>query len=84
MPLKRYQELSGKLQHASLGIPGGGGLFSPLQMAILGDPEFIRITPFLQEALLDWQTLIRYMQHHPTLVKQLVTDYPHYIGHTDA
>ena len=33
--LKKFQKLAGKLQHASLGIPGGAGLFSPIQMAIL-------------------------------------------------
>eukprot|EP00957_Ditylum_brightwellii_P153152 11657616-Ditylum_brightwellii.AAC.1 len=40
-PLNRFQELSGKLQHTSLGIPGGHGLFSPLHMAMLGNPDMV-------------------------------------------
>eukprot|EP00957_Ditylum_brightwellii_P158087 12033272-Ditylum_brightwellii.AAC.1 len=82
--VKQYQVLMGKLQHTSLGIPGGHGLFSPLQMALLGNPTIVRCTPFIKEALLDWITLIRYMQSNPVSVCQLVKDYPAFIGHTDA
>ena len=32
--LKQFQELAGKLQHASFGIPGGKGLFLPIYQAI--------------------------------------------------
>ena len=53
IPLKRFQELAGKLQHASMGIPGGAGLFSPLQMAMLGNPAQIVVSKFLQETLRD-------------------------------
>eukprot|EP00957_Ditylum_brightwellii_P158086 12033271-Ditylum_brightwellii.AAC.1 len=44
----------------------------------------VRRTPFIKEALLDWITLIRYMQRNPVSVCQLVKDYPAFIGHTDA
>ena len=32
--IKKIQELAGKLQHASFGIPGGKGLFSPIHRAL--------------------------------------------------
>eukprot|EP00957_Ditylum_brightwellii_P079689 6059289-Ditylum_brightwellii.AAC.1 len=47
-------------------------------------PAFITITPLLQEALKDWNTIIKYLKTNPTSVLQLVKEYPNYIGHTDA
>eukprot|EP00957_Ditylum_brightwellii_P113183 8631418-Ditylum_brightwellii.AAC.1 len=44
-PLKCYEELLGKLQHMSYGIPGRAGLFSPLQMGMRGSPDYIRLIP---------------------------------------
>jgi hypothetical protein len=82
--LNHYQRLAGKLQHASYGLPGGQGFFSPLQMAMVGDPEFINLTPALKECLKDWQVVIRHMEKNPTSVLQLVTDYPSYIGYSDS
>ena len=82
--LNRYQRLAGKLQHASYGLPGGRGFFSPIQMAMVGDPEFINLTPALKECLKDWQIVIRHMEKNPTSVLQLVTDYPSYIGYSDS
>ena len=80
-PLKRFQELTGKLQHASLGIPGGAGLFSPLQMAMRGSPKLIVINRFLKMALEDWRTIIQRLARVPTPVHQLVPDFPSYIGY---
>eukprot|EP00957_Ditylum_brightwellii_P201232 15324689-Ditylum_brightwellii.AAC.1 len=62
----------GKLQHASYGIQGGTGIFSPLQMAMKGSPDYIRLIPWIQEALIDWTFLVKYLKAHPTLVRQLV------------
>ena len=36
IPLQRYQQLVGKLRHASFGIPTGKGLFTPLHAALKG------------------------------------------------
>jgi hypothetical protein len=82
--LNRYHRLAGKLQHASYGLPGGQGFFSPIQMAMVGDPEFINLTPALKECLKDWQIVIRHMDKNPTSILQLVTDYPSYIGYSDS
>jgi hypothetical protein len=82
--LNKYQKLAGKLQHASLGLPGGKGLFSPIQLAMQGNPEFVPLTNTLKQCLKDWQAIIRHMEKQPTSVLQLVKDYPAYIGYSDS
>ena len=82
--LNRFQKLAGKLQHASMGIPGGKALFTPLDMAMTGDPEYILLTPSLKQCLEDWRFFVRYMQNHPTNVLQLVCAPPDYINYTDS
>ena len=82
--LKKFQQLAGKLQHASFGIPGGKGLFSPLQMAMAGNPDFINLTPLIKQTLQDWRCIIHFMEKHPTSVLQLTIDYPSYLGYSDA
>ena len=82
--LNKFQQLAGKLQHASYGIPGGRGLFSPIQMAMVGNPNFITLTDDLVEILADWRYIIGFMESHPTSILQLVVDYPAYLGYSDA
>jgi hypothetical protein len=82
--LNKYQKLAGKLQHASFGIPGGTGLFTPIQMAMSGNPSFIPLTSELKCILKDWQHMIKYMDDNPTSVLQLVQNYPDYIGYSDS
>jgi hypothetical protein len=82
--LNKYQKLAGKLQHASLGLPGGKGLFSPIQIAMQGNPEFVPLTCVLKQCLKDWQAIIRHMEKNPTSVLQLVKDYPAFIGYSDS
>ena len=82
--LNRYQKLAGKLQHASLGIPCGRALFSPIQYAMKHNPQFVPLTPELKQILEDWRYFIQYMKAHPTSVLQLVSNYPDYVGHSDA
>jgi hypothetical protein len=84
VPLKRFQELAGKLQHASMGIPGGAGLFSPMQVAMAGNPAYIILDPYLTSTLKDWRTIIQFLKHNPTSVLQLVAGYPHLLGYSDA
>jgi hypothetical protein len=82
--LNKYQKLAGKLQHASLGLPGGKGLFSPIQLAMQCNPEFVLLTCILKQCLKDWQAIIRHMEKQPTSVLQLVKDYPAFIGYSDS
>ena len=83
-PLKRFQELAGKLQHASLAIHGGRGLFSPIYRATKGDPEFVTITKDLKRTLEDWRALIQHMTRVPTPIQLLVPDLPSIVKYTDA
>ena len=76
--------LAGKLQHASFGIPGGRGMFSPIQAAMVGDPDFINMTDALRLCLEDWHYFIHYLEKHPTHVYQLVQLFPDYIGFSDS
>jgi hypothetical protein len=82
--LNHFQKLAGSLQHASFGIPGGKALFSPIQRAMAKNPDFITITPLLRETLQDWQYMIKYMASNPTSVLQLVSEYPNFVGYSDA
>eukprot|EP00957_Ditylum_brightwellii_P110831 8453504-Ditylum_brightwellii.AAC.1 len=55
-----------------------------MQMGMKGSPDYIRLIPWKQEALVDWTFLVKYLKAHPTLVCQLVGDYLSYLGYTDA
>ena len=66
--LKKFQQLAGKLQHTSIGIPGGKSPFTPFDMAMAGDPEMVVLTPTVRQALGDWCHLIEVMNKHPTSV----------------
>ena len=84
VPLGTFQELAGKLQHASFAIPGGKGLFSPIHRAMAGLKPFIKITPDVKQTLIDWTTVVRHLASCPTPVRLLVSDYPNLIQYTDA
>ena len=82
--LNKFQKLTGKLQHASFGIPGGTGLFSPLQRAMSHNPDFINITKELIIILHDWRYMIHFLLQHPTSVLQLIVELPNYLGYSDS
>ena len=82
--LNQFQKLAGKLQHASLGIPRGRSLFTPLDMEMRGDPDFITITQILRQCLEDWRCLIQCMAKEHTSVMQLIMRPPSYISYKDA
>ena len=75
------EKLAGRLQHASFGIPGGAGLFSPVQVALKGTRQWLRVTLNLTQCLQDWRDIIKHMGRHTTQVRQLVNNFPHYIGY---
>ena len=82
--LNKFQHIAGKLQHASMGIPSGWALFSPIQIAMRNDPPFINLTTTLKKIFKDWQYFIKYMKNNLTSVLQLVINYPDYLGHSDS
>jgi len=66
MPFKKFQVLAGKLQHASYGIPGGAGLFSPIDMAATqAKDDMVIITEHLKAMLLDWHALVNSFKQPP-------------------
>ena len=82
--LQTYQEITGKIQHASFAVPGGQGLLSPLHAALKGTPPFVTITPIIKQTLLDWHSVKQHLALHPTPVSLLVPKYPNFIQYTDA
>ena len=83
-PLHTFQELAGKLQHASFGIPGGKGLFSPIYRALKAASSSIIITKSLRITSADWRSIIHQLASSPTPMRLLVPDYPNIIQYTDA
>ena len=83
-PLNQFQKLAGKLQHASTALPNGRALFTPLDMAMRNDPEFVDIDRMMRQCLEDWRFIIQCMTQEPTSVRQLVTMPPTFISYTDA
>jgi len=83
--LKKFQVLAGKLQHASYGIPGGAGHFSPIDMAATqAKDDIVIITDHLKAKLLDWRALVNSFKTTPTPVQLLLADWPNYINYTDS
>ena len=65
--LQKFQQLTGKLQPASFGIPGGKSLLTPLNMAMTSINYFEIITSFLKYLRLIgvlWYTTSHKIQHH--------------------
>ena len=82
--LNEFQKLAGKLQHAAFGLPGGWGLFTPIDMALKDEPDFITMTPSLRQCLEDWRCIVQSLNKSSTSVLQLVVLPPTYISYTDA
>ena len=82
--LNQFQKLAGNLQHASPAIPNGRLLFTPLDMAMRNDPDFITMDDTIRQCLLDWRCLVQCLASKPTSVRLLVTCPPTYISYTDA
>ena len=69
--LQKFQQITGKLQHASLGIPGRKSLFTLFDVAMAGDPKVVNLNPTVKQALEGWRYLIQCLNKHPTLAFQL-------------
>ena len=84
------QSLLGKLQHASLGIPGGRGLLCPLYKKLDTHTHTIRKHVSIPRdsheyrLLYDFRALIHLVGSRPTHCAQLIAGIPSYIGFCDA
>ena len=74
--VKKLQQLGGKLQHASFGIPGDKIIFTLIVMALIKASNVIIINPLLKQTLVDWGILIQYTAYHLTSIIQLVQQSP--------
>lgn len=86
VPLKRFQSITGKLQHAALILPSAKSLFTPLNQALRGSPGFIMLPKVseVRAALLDFTVLIADLARRPTHVDELVAHQQDYVGYCDA
>ena len=82
--LKQFQKIAGKLQHASYGIPGGRGFFSPIWRAFTQANEMVTLTAPLKQALQDWTTILQCIGKRPTSILELTPKKPDFIGYVDA
>jgi len=86
VPLKQFQRVCGKLRFASIAIPAGKGLFSPLNRAMQGNPKHVGLgrKSETREALVDWAALLSDVAKRPTHVHELVPQSWDYFGYCDA
>ena len=84
IPLQRYQQLVGKLRHASFGIPTVNVLFTPLHVALKGNKQYIKLTSLLIATLRDWRVITNITLHDPVRARQLFPREPEFIGECDA
>ena len=83
---KDLQRLNGKVRHAALGMPWANGLFHHINIA-LGNEIKIHIlgkkSP-LSTVLRDARTMARLVSREPTLLQQVIPQYPDIIIFVDA
>jgi hypothetical protein len=82
--LHKFQQLIGKLMHASIGLPMGKSLLSPAFAAMRNDPATIPLTTYIKQCLSDWTTLLHQLSSRPTKVRELIQSTPTYVGYVDA
>ena len=86
IPFKEFREMTGKMRHASMGVPGTNGLFSPFNRVLGQVPGYVwfREGHELTKALRDWRAIFKLALSRPTNVKQLVPGEPEVAGIVDA
>ena len=70
--LCKFQELLVKLKHASFGITGGKGLFSPIYWDLKTKASKIPITDHMKAPLMNWLTLLYHLSATPPSVQLLL------------
>ena len=85
-PFNEFRKLMGKLQHASIGVPAGKGLMTPLnhQLAKQQSTVWFRKGTQERQALQLWKELITEAGREPTRAKELTPGKPNYVGLMDA
>lgn len=88
IPLKHFQKMHGKLQHAAIAIPNSKPLMGPLD-AVIADATranntTVTISPSTRLFLQDWQILLKDTATRPTHVRELILHPACYRGFVDA
>ncbi len=85
------EKINGKLMHATIGIPNGRGLLSPIIAAIAAQPKThhykdrtICLNQATKQALNDWRALLPMALQHPTPCTDLIPAVADYGGYCDA
>lgn len=86
IPIARYRKIIGKLRFASLCLPAGRALMTPLNYALRGDPNFVGCgkNSEVRESLGDWLQLLLDLARRPTSVHEIVAKAVDYYGYSDA
>ena len=85
MKTRELQHIAGTLHHASMGIPGSRGLFTPIWAAMKTEKRgYINLTKEMRQAFSDFGWLFREMVNRPVNVAQLIPRDPNIHGYTDA
>ena len=85
LSIKAAHRLLGELRSMVLGIPGGQGLFSQLQLALTrSDKHRVRLHQGAKDALRDFQLLADDLAARPTRIAELFPTKPTFVGACDA
>jgi hypothetical protein len=88
LPLKDFRTLLGKLQHASLAMPAGKSILTPLHKFVETHKHrrilYFPNQPLILEALRDIRILLREATSRLTHFRELVPNLASYIGFCDA
>ena len=83
--VQSWQKLLGELRSMVMGIPGGQGLFSQLQVALQRQTHHrVRIHKEAKACLQDLHTLAQDLAQRPTRMAEIVPTHPLYAGCCDA
>jgi hypothetical protein len=86
IPFAEFECVTAKLQHAFTALREGHGLLSPCNWIIKRRPKVVYLhkNGMLLEAIRDIRTILRASTQNPTKCKDLVADWPDYIGIVNA
>jgi hypothetical protein len=81
-----FQKLTGKLHHASIGIPTGKSLMTQFNRQLAREPKLVwmRRGSDLRNAMHLWAAMLRQHKMNPTKAKELVQGEPDYLIIVDA
>ena len=86
LPLREFQKIHGRIQHAAGAMPCMRGFMTPLNRALASAPLFVGLGKGseVRETLADFDHLLGLARHHPSHITEIVPpDLPHYYGYVD-